>query len=333
MRQAERRSSGEIRVVVARFYFWGDVWTAAAQAFGKLGMTRTRRRNGVLISWPPGAAVSRCWGTSRSGENTGDVLGRGGEHHCRRVPPRRPHRRTGTGHRRDRRRARDLVPARTRRRQRAARHRRPARARSQTARSNPSSGTRVVPTCAGVGVGLAILGVLVGAMAGQAAAAPAAAAVEAGASPPVTPLMGAPPAGPPAIPVRYVGSLDGLEASMKSDSLLHPRAQSIADRRVAGIGVLVGGVRRGCAVHRQHDFPRRPGLHGLRGPPELHAVAQRRRPGGGLLVTSASLVAGLAIAPSAGEMSHLVNDWNARHPDQPYAFLPGSLTPHHHHHH
>src|SRR5262245_30045089 len=45
---AERRTSGEIAVYVSPV-FWGDVRTAAQKAFERMGMTRTRERNGVLI--------------------------------------------------------------------------------------------------------------------------------------------------------------------------------------------------------------------------------------------------------------------------------------------
>jgi uncharacterized membrane protein len=45
---AERRTSGEIRVSVAP-YFWGDVRRVAERAFGRLGMASTRERNGVLF--------------------------------------------------------------------------------------------------------------------------------------------------------------------------------------------------------------------------------------------------------------------------------------------
>jgi uncharacterized membrane protein len=48
IRQAERRTSGEIRVSVSRF-FWGDVRRVAERAFARLGMTATRHRNGVLF--------------------------------------------------------------------------------------------------------------------------------------------------------------------------------------------------------------------------------------------------------------------------------------------
>jgi uncharacterized membrane protein len=45
---AERATSGEVRVSVARF-FWGSVRRAAERAFVRLGMTRTKDRNGVLF--------------------------------------------------------------------------------------------------------------------------------------------------------------------------------------------------------------------------------------------------------------------------------------------
>ncbi len=45
---AERRTSGEIRVSVARF-FWGSVRHAAERAFARLGMTATKDRNGVMF--------------------------------------------------------------------------------------------------------------------------------------------------------------------------------------------------------------------------------------------------------------------------------------------
>jgi uncharacterized membrane protein len=46
--EAEKRTSGEIRVSVARF-FWGNIRRAAERAFIRLGMTRTQGRNGILF--------------------------------------------------------------------------------------------------------------------------------------------------------------------------------------------------------------------------------------------------------------------------------------------
>lgn len=48
IREAERRTSGEIRVSVSRF-FWGDVRRVAERAFVRLGMTATDQRNGILF--------------------------------------------------------------------------------------------------------------------------------------------------------------------------------------------------------------------------------------------------------------------------------------------
>lgn len=45
---AERRTSGEIRVSVSPF-FWGDVRRVAQRAFDRLGMRATAQRNGVLF--------------------------------------------------------------------------------------------------------------------------------------------------------------------------------------------------------------------------------------------------------------------------------------------
>lgn len=53
VRTAERKTSGELRVAISRFYFWGDVRHAAEATFRRLHMDRTRRRNGVLLFVAP----------------------------------------------------------------------------------------------------------------------------------------------------------------------------------------------------------------------------------------------------------------------------------------
>ena len=50
--EAERGTTGEIRVSVSTF-FWGDVRKTAEKAFDRLGMTATARRNGVLFFLVP----------------------------------------------------------------------------------------------------------------------------------------------------------------------------------------------------------------------------------------------------------------------------------------
>ena len=52
IREAERVTSGEIRVSVAHL-FWGDVEKTAKRAFQRLGMERTAESNGVLIFLVP----------------------------------------------------------------------------------------------------------------------------------------------------------------------------------------------------------------------------------------------------------------------------------------
>ena len=53
IRAAEKRTSAEIRVAIARSWFWGDARAAAERTFRKLGVARTRARNGVLIFVAP----------------------------------------------------------------------------------------------------------------------------------------------------------------------------------------------------------------------------------------------------------------------------------------
>jgi uncharacterized membrane protein len=48
IREAERLTSGEIRVSVAPF-FWGPVRRVAERAFERLGMAKTKDRNGILF--------------------------------------------------------------------------------------------------------------------------------------------------------------------------------------------------------------------------------------------------------------------------------------------
>jgi uncharacterized membrane protein len=57
VREAERHTSGEIRVAIPSFlprlFPLGDVRAAAERAFTALGMDRTRERNGVLLYIAP----------------------------------------------------------------------------------------------------------------------------------------------------------------------------------------------------------------------------------------------------------------------------------------
>lgn len=48
IREAEKRTSGEVRVSVSPF-FWGSVRRVAERAFDRMGMTATKERNGILF--------------------------------------------------------------------------------------------------------------------------------------------------------------------------------------------------------------------------------------------------------------------------------------------
>ena len=53
IKEAERLTSGEIRVSVSPF-FWGSVRKVGEKAFTRLGMVRTCQRNGILFFIVPG---------------------------------------------------------------------------------------------------------------------------------------------------------------------------------------------------------------------------------------------------------------------------------------
>jgi uncharacterized membrane protein len=62
IRAAERRTSSEIRVAIARTYFWGDITRAAKRVFSRLRMDRTAARNGVLLFVAPRRHRFVLWG-------------------------------------------------------------------------------------------------------------------------------------------------------------------------------------------------------------------------------------------------------------------------------
>jgi uncharacterized membrane protein len=70
IQKAEHRTSGEIRVSVAPF-FWGNVHKAAEKAFARLGMRRTKDRNGVLLFVVPARRKFVVLGDSAIHERVG----------------------------------------------------------------------------------------------------------------------------------------------------------------------------------------------------------------------------------------------------------------------
>ncbi|HKQ71455.1 MAG TPA: TPM domain-containing protein [Polyangiaceae bacterium] len=70
---AERRTSGEIRVSVAP-WFWGSVDRAAEAAFVRLGMNQTRARNGVLFFVVPSRQTFLVRGDTAIHERVGQAF-------------------------------------------------------------------------------------------------------------------------------------------------------------------------------------------------------------------------------------------------------------------
>jgi uncharacterized membrane protein len=87
VRAAERRTSGEIRVSVAP-WFWGSVDRAAERAFVRLGMEKTKQRNGVLFFLVPSRQAFVVRGDSgiheRVGQDFWDALVRAMSEYFRR---------------------------------------------------------------------------------------------------------------------------------------------------------------------------------------------------------------------------------------------------------
>jgi len=71
--EAEQRTSGEIRVVIAR-HSAPDPVAAAQKQFERLGMTRTRHRNGVLIFLAPRSRTFAVIGDTAVHAKCGDAF-------------------------------------------------------------------------------------------------------------------------------------------------------------------------------------------------------------------------------------------------------------------
>ena len=76
IQEAERATTGEIRVSVSTF-FWGGVRRAAERAFERMGMIRTSHRNGVLIFVVPSRRKFVVLGDSGIHENVGQEFWEG----------------------------------------------------------------------------------------------------------------------------------------------------------------------------------------------------------------------------------------------------------------
>jgi uncharacterized membrane protein len=74
IREAEKKTSGEIRVYVERGTLNGEALPAAQKKFDEVGMHKTRDRNGVLIYVAPRSHKFAVVGDQAIHEKCGDVL-------------------------------------------------------------------------------------------------------------------------------------------------------------------------------------------------------------------------------------------------------------------
>jgi uncharacterized membrane protein len=74
--EAEKKTSGEIRVSIAPF-FWGSVERAADRVFTRLGMTKTREHNGVLFFVVPARRAFVVLGDGGIHERVGQAFWEG----------------------------------------------------------------------------------------------------------------------------------------------------------------------------------------------------------------------------------------------------------------
>jgi hypothetical protein len=137
---------------------------------------------------------------------------------------------------------------------------------------------------------------------------------------PVEPLP--PPDGTVSSPVGsliYVTSPAHLAHITREDSLLHPRAVSLARRARIGVGVMMGGVALGAlmiagaaTVFSQTECSSTV----LYGQACQSGQINENLAVAGLLTAVLVGGVGIALAPSQLEWYDIINAWNSRHPDR-----------------
>jgi len=112
----------------------------------------------------------------------------------------------------------------------------------------------------------------------------------------------------------YIKDLRHMAELMSEDRLVQPRAQRLATRRTAGLGVLWGGVGLGIALTTAGVIY---GAGAYEGDPSNKEETSLGLviAGGGLILVG--VVVGVATLPSREDVLDVINSWNTRHPDQP----------------
>lgn len=125
-------------------------------------------------------------------------------------------------------------------------------------------------------------------------------------------------------PTLYVKNLDHLADLVKEDSMVGPRASSLARRHFAGYATIFGGGVGGMLL----------GLGGLTllakqsCSADGMCVKEFNTPvfNAGMAISLASLAVGYFMLPSRGDLLDVVNQWNGRHADRQFTIdsHPGS---------
>lgn len=133
-----------------------------------------------------------------------------------------------------------------------------------------------------------------------------------------------------ASPKIYVKDLEHLAELVKEDPLVGPKAKQLSDRRTAGLAVAFGGIAAGILISTVAILA--PGQKDCRPPvfegdPPFCLEKPNFGPAfGGVGVAIGSGLLGFLIMPKSGELLDVINEWNTRHPAEPFE-LTGAGAP------
>jgi len=167
--------------------------------------------------------------------------------------------------------------------------------------------------------------------------------VTAEAAPPAAPATATPPAAAqapaedrpvreatPPSPKIYVKDLEHLAELVKEDPLVGPKAQQLAERRKAGLALGIAGVAVGVVLtavgigsrSEQCEPSRIPGADPFCVPRPHFGMVY-----GGLGVALGSGLISFAVMPKAGDLLDVINEWNTRHPANPFELTGANAPP------
>ncbi len=131
---------------------------------------------------------------------------------------------------------------------------------------------------------------------------------------------------PPA-PKIYVKDLEHLAELVKEDPLVGPKAQQLAERRKTSLALGIGGVAVGVVLTAVGISSR--SREDCTGPSGSFCV---EKPDfgmmyGGLGVAAVSGLISYALMPKSGDLLDVINEWNTRHPANPFELTGAGAPP------